>query len=95
MTKAPFQHHAAALEYADANGLHLVWEGTQAFEKRQRTLPPDQFEIRAVLTRKGITNAGLFSKQITRAEFLADKPRRDRMAARRMALRAKKNPPAT
>jgi len=61
-----------------------------AFEKRQRTLPPEEFKIREVLTRKGVTRVGLFSKAITRAEYLADKPRRDRLAAVRMALRARK-----
>lgn len=90
MTEAPFPDHAAALKYAEANGLELVWAGTTAFETRQRTLPPEEFKIRPVLTRKGVTNVGLFSKAITRAEYLADQPRRDKLAERRMAIRAKK-----
>ena len=89
MTKAPFQDHIAANDYAEANGLDLVWEGTAAFKKRRRTLQPDQFEIRAVLTSKGVTNAGLFSKAIARAEWLADQPRRDRLAAKRLAKRSR------
>jgi hypothetical protein len=63
MTKASFEHHVAALQYADANDLELVWEGTAAFEKRRRTLRADQFEVRTVHTRKGITNVGLFLKR--------------------------------
>ena len=58
--------------------------------KVTRTLPPEEFKIRPVLTRKGVTNVGLFSKAITRAEYLADQPRRDKLAERRMAIRAKK-----
>jgi hypothetical protein len=89
MTQAPFQDHIAARDYAEANGLDLVWEGTRAFEKRRRTLQPDQFEIRAVLTSKGVTNAGLFSKEIARAEWQSDQPRRDRVAAKRLAKRSR------
>jgi hypothetical protein len=65
MGETPFPNHAAALEYAELNGLNLVWAGTTAFEKRQRALSSDQFQVRPVHTRKGITMAGLFSKEIT------------------------------
>jgi hypothetical protein len=68
MDEAPFPNHAAALKYAELNGLELVWAGTTAFEKRQRALSPDQFQVRPVRTRKGITMAGLFSKEITDPE---------------------------
>jgi hypothetical protein len=89
MTPAPFQDHIDAHDYAEANGLDLVWEGTKAFEKWQRKVAPSDFEIRAVLTRKGVTNVGLFSKEIARAEWLADQPRRDRLAAKRLAKRSR------
>jgi hypothetical protein len=36
-----------AVTYAAANDLNLVWEGTAAFEKRRRDLPPDQFDVHA------------------------------------------------
>jgi hypothetical protein len=42
------------------------------FEKRRRTLPPDQFNTRRVRTKRGITMVGLFSAAITRAEREAD-----------------------
>ena len=63
MTKPPFEDHLAAYTFAEANGLVLAWEGSRAFKKWQAKLAPSEFEIRAVLTRKGITNVGLFSQQ--------------------------------
>ena len=80
----PFKDHAEVHEYAEANGLDYAWEGTKAFERRRQALSPEQFVICAVLTRKGVTNVGLFSKEIARAEWLADQPRRDRLAAGRV-----------
>jgi hypothetical protein len=55
------------------------------FAKRERTLPPDQFEVRPVRTKRGITMVGLFSAAITRAERKADAPYREAMAAKRLA----------
>jgi hypothetical protein len=86
----PFKDHIEVHDYAKANGLDYVWEYTPAFEKRRRTLSPEQFEIREVRTRKGITKVLLFSTEIIRAEWLADKPRRDRLAKKRKRLRASK-----
>jgi hypothetical protein len=71
MTKEPFEHHCAALDYAEANDLVLVWEGTAAFEKRRRNVPADQFEVRPCITRRGITNCGLYPKAIEKAEWEA------------------------
>jgi hypothetical protein len=64
MTETKFENAYEAMTYADTNDLRLVWEGTTAFEKRRRDLPPDQFEVRPCITRKGITNCGLFPKSI-------------------------------
>jgi len=86
----PFKDHVAVHEYAQAHGLEYVWEYTPAFEKRKAGLAPEQFEIREVRTRKGITKVLLFSMEIIRAEWLADKPRRDRLAGKRKRLRARK-----
>jgi hypothetical protein len=55
-----------------------------------RTLAPEQFEIREVRTRRGTNKVLLFSTQIVLAEYLADKPRRDRLAAKRLAWRSRK-----
>ena len=69
-----FEHHAAVYEYAEQHGLAFAWEGTTAFEKRLRTLAPEQYEILAVHTRRGITRVLLFSKAILKAEFEAANP---------------------
>lgn len=70
MSQPPFQDHAAALEYAERNGLDLVWAGTAAFEKRRATLPAGAFEVRTYLSRKGVKSCGLFSKQFRHVEFM-------------------------
>jgi hypothetical protein len=81
----PFKDHVEVHEYAERNGLDYAWAGTALFERRRRTLPADQFEVRPVRTRKGITMVGLFSKAIARAEREADAPNRERLAKARMA----------
>ena len=86
----PSVDHMELYEYAKRNGLEIAWAYSPAFQKRLRTLSPDQFEIREVRTRKGMTKVLLFSQEIIKAEWLADKPRRDRLAAKRKRLRAKK-----
>ena len=40
-----FSDHAELHNYAERHGLEYLWEGTQAFERRKHTLPPEQFEI--------------------------------------------------
>jgi hypothetical protein len=51
--EAEFANHIEMQEYAERNGLDYAWSGTALFAKRKRTLPPDQFEVRAVRTRRG------------------------------------------
>src|SRR5262245_42096109 len=82
---AEFADHLAMQEYAERAGLDYTWAGTPLFEKRRRTLPPDQFRVRPVRTKRGTTMVGLFSAAITRAEREADAPYRDAMAAKRLA----------
>lgn len=84
-----FSDHAELHNYAERHGLEYLWEGTQAFERRKRTLPPEQFEICEARTHRGMRKVLLFSKDILVAEWLRDKPRRDRLAAKRARLRAK------
>jgi hypothetical protein len=80
----PFEDAWEAYEYADAMDLKYEWQGSSGFEKRQRTLPPEQFQVLPVRIRKGkrITMIGMFSKEITKAEFEArqeaDRPRQTR-----------------
>ena len=57
--------------------------GTKLFAKRERTLPSDQFEVRPVQTKRGITMVWLFSAAITRVE--RDAPYREAIAAKRLA----------
>jgi hypothetical protein len=71
---AEFKDHIEMQEYAERSGLDYTWAGTKLFAKRERTLPPDQFEVRPVRTKRGITMVGLFSAAITRAEREADAP---------------------
>ena len=85
----PFRDHVEVHEYAERNGLDYAWAGTALFEKRKRTLPPDQFQVREVRTRKGRTTVGLFSKAIARAEWEADVPNRERLAKVRLARMAR------
>jgi hypothetical protein len=80
-----FADHIEMQKYAQRNGLDYTWSGTPLFAKRKRTLPTDQFEVRAVRTKRGITMVGLFSAAITRAEREADAPYREAMAAKRLA----------
>jgi len=82
MTNEPFKDHVAVHDYAEAHGLEYVWEGTKAFEKRKASLKPDQFEVRPVHTRKGVTNVLLFSKETRKAEAQAY---RERMTPQRRA----------
>ena len=82
---AEFKDHIEMQEYAERSGLDYTWAGTKLFAKRERTLPPDQFEVRPVRTKRGITMVGLFSAAITRAEREADAPYREAMAAKRLA----------
>ena len=63
-----FEHHAAVYDYAERNGLSYVWESMAAFEKRKRLLSPEQYQILAVHTRRGLTHVIMFSKDILRAE---------------------------
>jgi hypothetical protein len=52
MDEAGFANHIEMQEYAERNGLDYTWSGTPSLAKRKRTLPADQFEVRAVRTRR-------------------------------------------
>ena len=90
MQPETFEHHAAVHDYAERNGLAYLWEGTAAFEKRRRTLAPEQYQVLAVHTRKGITHVIMFSKDILEAEWKADAPRHDIVADKRARAWAKR-----
>jgi hypothetical protein len=56
MNPEPFTDPAALHRYAKAHGLEYAWAYSPAFNKRLRTLSPEQYELREVRTRKGVTN---------------------------------------
>jgi hypothetical protein len=66
MQPETFEHHAAVHDYAEHHGLVYLWEGTAAFEKRRRTLAPEQYHILAVRTHTGITHVIMFRENETR-----------------------------
>jgi hypothetical protein len=78
MKPETFPHHAAVHEYAEQNGLAYAWEGTAAFAKRMRYLKPEQYQLMAVHTRRGVTRVLMFSKSILRVEFEAANPQTGR-----------------
>ena len=85
MSSDPFNGYSAVQEYAQANDLEVVWEGSAVFRKWQRKLAPEQFEVRSVLrTNKGPTHVGLFAKEFVRAER---RENHERLAAKRKAWR--------
>ena len=84
-----FDNYVAVYEYAAAHDMACVWEGTPAFEKRTRGLQPEQYQVVPVVTRRGLRNVLLFSNDVLRAEFEADKPRRDAVALKRARWRAR------
>jgi hypothetical protein len=57
-----FPHQAAVHEYAEQHGFAYVWEGTPEFKKRLRTLTPEQYQLMAVHTRRGVTRVLLFRR---------------------------------
>jgi hypothetical protein len=78
-----FEHNVALNDYAERNGLTYVWEGMAAFEKYKRLLSPEQYQIVAVHTRRGVKQVLLFSKDIV-------KERRDAVADKRARARAQR-----
>src|SRR3974377_104399 len=85
-----FEHPAAVHDYAERHGLAYLWEGTAAFEKRRRTLAPEQYHILAVHTPKGRPHVIMFSKDILKAELKTEAPRHDASADKRARAWAKR-----
>lgn len=86
-----FRDQQALLEYVEEHDLAYAWEGMSSFSYRLRTLSPGQYEIVEVRTRRGITRALLFPKDILRTEWEADAPLREALAIKRERLRAKRD----
>ena len=74
----------------ERNGLAYEYEYTPAFAKWQRLLSPEQYEIVAVRTSRGVSQAMLFLKA-TQAELEANaRTTREAIAIQRERLRAKR-----
>jgi len=83
-----FANQKALQDYVESNDLAYLWEDGRTFASRYEQLSPRQCEVVAVRTKRGLTNALLFSKAILRAEFAADAPLREAMAIKRQRLQA-------
>ena|SRR5690242_1956252 len=84
-----FRDQHALLKYAEEHDLLYAWEGMRSFSRRLRTLAPGQYEIVEVQTKRGITRALIFPKDILRAEWNVDAPMREAFAIKRKRLRAR------
>jgi hypothetical protein len=73
MPRREFANQKALIDYAERNGLEYAWEYSPAFAKRQRLLSPEQYEIVAVCTSRGVSRVMLFLKAIP-AELEAKTP---------------------
>src|SRR5437660_1589586 len=92
MQHAEFENQKALRDYADANDLTYVWEGTNAFAKRWQLAQlsrPGQYYLVEVRTKRGITKALLFPKTIVRVA--TDAPLREALEIKHERLRAKKS----
>jgi hypothetical protein len=85
-----FANQKALIEYAEQNGLAYAWEGSPAFNKRQRVLSSKQYQIVEVRTSRGMNRVMLFSQAILLAEREANAPLRGAMAIKHERLRALK-----
>jgi hypothetical protein len=90
MPQREFANQKALVAYAEQNGLAYEYEYTPAFDKRQRLLSPEQYEIVAARTSRGVSRAMLFSKAIIQAEWEANAPLREALAIKRERLRAQR-----
>jgi hypothetical protein len=90
MNAQTFRDQHVLLEYVEEHDLAYAWEGMSSFSHRLRILAPAQYEIVEVQTRRGVTRALLFPKDILRAEWEADAPIREALAFKRERLRARR-----
>jgi hypothetical protein len=84
MQKGEFPNQQALQEYAHAHGLAYVWEGMNPGSTA------GTYELVEVRTKRGMTKALLFSKEILKAEFEIDAPLREAIRIKRERLRARR-----
>ena len=91
MTMREFANQKALQDYVELHDLVYLWEDGRAFTSRYERLSPQQREIVAVRTKRGVTKALLFVKAILRAEFEGHEAlaiKRKRLQAKRAAKKA-------
>ena len=91
MTMREFANQKALQDYVELHDLVYLWEDGRAFTSRYERLSPQQREIVAVRTKRGVTKALLFAKAILRAEFEGHEAlaiNRKRLQAKRAAKKA-------
>jgi len=91
VTMREFANQKALQDYVELHDLVYLWEDGRAFTSRYERLSPQQREIVAVRTKRGVTKALLFAKAILRAEFEGHEAlaiNRKRLQAKRAAKKA-------
>jgi len=91
VTMREFANQKALQDYVELHDLVYLWEDGRAFTSRYERLSPQQREIVAVRTKRGVTKALLFVKAILRAEFEGHEAlaiNRKRLQAKRAAKKA-------
>ena len=86
-----FANQKALQDYVELHDLVYLWEDGRAFTSRYERLSPQQREIVAVRTKRGVTKALLFAKATLRAEFEGHEAlaiNRKRLQAKRAAKKA-------
>ena len=86
MTMREFANQKALQDYVELHDLVYLWEDGRAFTSRYERLSPQQREIVAVRTKRGVTKALLFAKATLRAEFEGH----EALAIKRKWLQAKR-----
>jgi len=92
VTMREFANQKALQDYVELHDLVYLWEDGRAFTSRYERLSPQQREIVAVRTKRGVTKALLFAKATLRAEFEGHEAlaiKRKRLQAKRAAKKAK------
>jgi hypothetical protein len=91
-----FANQKALQDHVKLHDLVYLWEGTRPFVMRFAELSPEQCEVVNVRSKRGVTRALLFPKELLRAEWKAAAPPREALAMKRQRLRGrpKKRPGA-
>jgi hypothetical protein len=84
-----FANQKALQDHVKLHDLVYLWEGTRPFVMRFAELSPEQCEVVNVRSKRGVTRALLFPKELLRAEWKAAAPPREALAMKRQRLRGR------